>query len=168
MYAYLKDPYAYRKDTEGRFFDHYEGEKTMILDDFAGRLSKVSLVNLLKLLDIYPIRIETKGDSKRIKVVQFYITSNIHPRLWYDYERREGQYKALARRIQKILWVPRREEYLLISPISFWEQWAETCDEASVFEVLEQVGPHREEEESTATTEVHCWQSQHSPSTPSV
>lgn len=165
MYAYLKDPYAYRKDTEGRFFDHYEGENTMILDDFAGRASKVSLVNLLKLLDIYPIRIETKGDSKRIKVVQFYITTNIHPRMWYNYESREGQYAALARRIQTVLWVPRREEYITVTNDSFFNFWAETCDEAATFQVTN--GPRSSTSTSqTQEQECHPWQSSCSPTPP--
>lgn len=151
MFAYLKAPDAYRKDTEGRFFDSYNGQTSLILDDFAGRMSHVRLVMLLKLLDIYPLMVEVKGSSRQLKVRQIFITTNIHPRMWFDYTRRERQYKALARRIHKVYWVPRDQAYIPVTHESFFDDWCEFCDEESTFEVLEEEDDRREDGTTTDT-----------------
>ncbi len=35
---------------------------------------------------------------------RIFITTNIHPRFWYDYSTREAQYIALQRRVRKVVW----------------------------------------------------------------
>ncbi len=136
-YCYERAKYAYRKCGTGKFFDRYMGEKELIIDDFAGARSKVELTTLLQLLDIYPVTVETKGSTRSLLVEKFYITTNIHPRLWYDFYSRQGQYDALARRIHKVLWVKTDQDYVEVTHDSFFKDWAETCNEEQVFEVVE-------------------------------
>lgn len=94
----------YAKPVDDKFwFDGYDQHPTVLLDDFAGRVSKLSLVNLLRLLDRYPIQLPFKGGYVWFSPDNIYITSNIHPREWYEWARRETQYAALARRITQVV-----------------------------------------------------------------
>ena len=84
------------------WFDGYDGEEVAVLDDFAGAASKLSLTYLLRLIDIYPIRVPVKGSYVWWQPKRIIITTNIHPRNWYDYENRFEQYLALERRIHEV------------------------------------------------------------------
>lgn len=95
---------VFRKAPDTRWFDGYHNQQTLLLDDFCGRMSKMSLSYLLQLLDRYDIRIEIKCSYTNLVSTTIVITTNIHPWLWYDYSEREEQYKALARRITKVMW----------------------------------------------------------------
>lgn len=97
----LEDLYA--KPVDDKFwFDGYDQHPTVLLDDFAGRVSKLSLVNLLRLLDRYPIQLPFKGGYVWFSPDTIYLTSNIHPRNWYEWVGREPQYPALSRRITEV------------------------------------------------------------------
>ena len=102
-YVFSKYPELYRKPPEHTWFDAYDYQQVTLLDDFAGSASKMSLVFLLQLLDRYPVKVPTKGGHVSFVSEFIYITTNIHPRDWYDYDRREEQYKALARRIHAVV-----------------------------------------------------------------
>ncbi len=85
------------------WFDDYDMHKKVLMDDFAGRSSKMSLVMLLQLLDRYPVRVPVKGAHTWWMPTKIVITSNIHPRDWYNWEKREEQYRALKRRITQTI-----------------------------------------------------------------
>jgi len=85
------------------WFDGYEGETHVLLDDFAGAASKVSLVMLLQMIDGYMCRLPNKGGFVGWKPTHIAITSNVHPNNWYKWTDRMNQYKALARRFTKIM-----------------------------------------------------------------
>jgi len=85
------------------WFDGYDGHELVLLDDFAGRSSKMSLVMLLQVLDRYPIMLPVKGSFVWWCPANIAITTNIHPKDWYDYTKREEQYKALVRRISEVI-----------------------------------------------------------------
>lgn len=80
------------------WFDGYDRHDVILIDDFSGAASKVSLVNLLQLLDIYPTLIPVKGAHVYLDAMRIIITTNIHPKKWYNYNDREEQYWALLRR----------------------------------------------------------------------
>lgn len=63
------------------WFDDYQGEPVLLIDDFYGQL-RYSL--LLRLLDIYPLRVQQKGSYTYINFDTIYITSNEHPNCWYE------------------------------------------------------------------------------------
>ncbi len=84
------------------WFDGYDGERNVLFDDFAGKRSKVALHHLLRVLHEYPIQVEVKGSFVWWMPDSIAITSNFHPREWYDWTGREEQYKALCRRIHQV------------------------------------------------------------------
>ncbi len=86
------------------WYDGYDGHKFVLFDDFAGKMSKVSLCDLLCLLDRYPQLVKTKGGFTWWLPNQVYLTTNILPTYWYDWgtKHKISQYWALARRIHKV------------------------------------------------------------------
>lgn len=63
------------------WFDGYEGQRYLILDDFEG--SFCSFRYILRLLDKYKLKIEVKGGFSWATWTTVIITSNIHPSGWY-------------------------------------------------------------------------------------
>lgn len=93
----------YVKPGDDKWWDGYSSHKSVLMDDFAGRASKVSLTMLLTWLDRYPVLVPFKGGYARLEAEHIYITTNIHPIHWYDYARRQTQYHGLARRIHSVI-----------------------------------------------------------------
>ena len=63
------------------WFDGYEGQTCLILDDFAG--SFCSFRFILRLLDKYKLKVEVKGGHAWAVWTTVVITSNSHPAEWY-------------------------------------------------------------------------------------
>ncbi len=103
-WCYDKHPLLYRKPADTRWFDRYTAQPVLLLDDFGGAMSKMSLLYLLQLLDRYPLIVEAKGSHVNLMATTILVTTNHHPRKWYDYEKRESSYDALERRIHKVLY----------------------------------------------------------------
>lgn len=83
------------------WFDGYTGEDVILIDDFYGWL-KVSW--LLKLLDRYPMHVQTKGGTVPFVSRIVYFTSNKDPRDWYDWSKFGNEVKdAFFRRVSKII-----------------------------------------------------------------
>ncbi len=125
----------YRKAPDTTWFDGYYGQQCLLLDDFAGAASKMSLSYLLQLLDRYPIDVQVKGSYVGLLSTVIIITTNVHPYLWYNYVGRDTQYNALARRIHEVWYFPAVDgNALFIEHGSFFNDWAEHCDEGAVFQ----------------------------------
>ncbi len=84
------------------WFDGYDREEKVLIDDFNGRMSKVRLDTLLRILDRYPIQVPVKGSFVWWMPLEIAITSNYHPRKWYEWKDREESYNALCRRIHLV------------------------------------------------------------------
>lgn len=84
------------------WYDGYDGHGTVLLDDFGGASSHITLCSLLLLLDRYPIQVPTKGGHTWWMPERVFVTTNILPKFWYKWENRGEQYKALARRFHKV------------------------------------------------------------------
>jgi len=89
--------------TSGYWFDGYMGEPSVLLDDFDGNRSKWGLSQLLNLLDRYNRRVPIKGGFTQWIPKRIYVSTNFHPRDWYDWSSRELQYPALIRRFTSVL-----------------------------------------------------------------
>lgn len=74
------------------FWDGYDGHETVVIDEFYGWLPYTFM---LRLLDRYPLRVETKGGSVPFVAKKVIITSNLCPVKWY----KEGL-RSLRRRLQ--------------------------------------------------------------------
>jgi len=105
------------------WFDGYFGQEKALFDDFAGKRSHMSLVMLLQMLDIYDCVLPVKGGHVWWTASSIVITTNIHPRDWYDWKDREVQYLALKRRVTEV-WQMIKHEHEDWIPIivtnSFW------------------------------------------------
>lgn len=88
--------------SRGPWFDGYDGEDAVLLDDFAGRMSKWPLVILLRVLDRYSIRVEIKGGFINWNPTDIVLTSNYHPKKWYDWDKHRPQWRALVRRFTRV------------------------------------------------------------------
>ena len=72
---------VYMKDCQSKWWDGYEGQETVVLDDFYGQ---IQYAELLRLLDGYPQQKETKGGHTWLSVKRWVFTSNEEPWLWYS------------------------------------------------------------------------------------
>ena len=72
---------AYPKDPNTKYWDGYDGQKTVVIDEFRG---KIDISHVLRWLDRYPVSVECKYGAVVLRCETIYITSNLHPRRWYD------------------------------------------------------------------------------------
>jgi len=84
------------------WFDGMDQNPDILFDDFAGKMSKAPLSSLLQVLDVYPLRVPTKGSFTALTARRIFITTNIHPRDWYDWTTRGQQWFALVRRFTHV------------------------------------------------------------------
>ncbi len=84
------------------WFDRYDGESAVLLDDFAGH---VRVDSLLRILHEYSESVEFKGGHVDFNPDLIILTSSAVPRDWYDWSNREDKYQALLRRIKHLIWI---------------------------------------------------------------
>lgn len=77
--AYSRYPKAYWK-MANKWWDHYEGQDEVILDDFAG---EIDFQYILRMTDRYPMIVETKGATCQLQATKFIFTSNKKPTEWW-------------------------------------------------------------------------------------
>lgn len=102
-------------DAGGRWFDGYEGQATVLFDDFDG--DSIPITFFLKLLDRYRLRVPVKGSFVSWVPRTIFITSNVPPEEWYISARTEHR-EALWRRLTVVVEFPtdqsRLEELVII------------------------------------------------------
>lgn len=95
-YCHTLFPEAYWK-SKSEWWDGYDGQETVIIDEFYGWLP---YDYMLRLLDRYPMSVEIKGSHVQFLAKRIIITSNKSPLCWY----KTGNSDALLRRIDNI-WI---------------------------------------------------------------
>lgn len=88
---------------KGNWYDGYDGHEDVLFDDFSGKASHISLVDLLRVLHGYRLRVPFKGGFVWWQPRRIHITTNNHPWTWFDWTSRESQYPALQRRITAVV-----------------------------------------------------------------
>jgi len=78
-WAYDNYPDLYSKPN-GQWWDGYQGQETILLDDFYG---DVEYSLLLKVCDRYPLQVPVKGGFTQANWKRIIITSNHNPQQWY-------------------------------------------------------------------------------------
>lgn len=73
--------WKYPNKGESDWWDGYDGQPDVILDDFYGWIRYNSM---LRLCDRYPYVVETKGGHAKFVSKRIFITSNVEPELWYS------------------------------------------------------------------------------------
>lgn len=81
-----------------RWWEGYDAHKVVLLDDI--RKDWCPFHRLMKLLDIYPVRVECKGGSRQLLAQKIYITSPLPPEHTFDMEEDTRQ---ILRRISTIV-----------------------------------------------------------------
>lgn len=89
-------PKAYWKQ-RSQWWDGYNSEETVVLDEFYGWLP---YDNLLRLCDRYPMLVETKGGQVHMLARNVIITSNSFPDSWY----KNVYFDSFKRRVDKWVW----------------------------------------------------------------
>lgn len=108
--AYIKVP--------GMWWDMYQGESDVIMDDFYGP-EDYRYSEWLKLCDRYPYAAPVKGGFVRVNPKRIFMTSNKHPRDWYVGE--PGYVaRAFFRRVTKILQFNSEGESVELQPHLFY------------------------------------------------
>lgn len=92
-YCLSKFPKAYWKQ-RSTWWDGYNAESTVVLDEFYGWLPYDTL---LRLCDRYPMLVETKGGQTHMLCDQVVITSNHFPDTWY----KNIYFESFKRRVQQ-------------------------------------------------------------------
>ncbi len=103
------------------WYDTYDGHEIVLIDDFAGAASHMTLTTLLKLLDRYPQLVPTKGSHTWFYPTHVYVTTNILPKDWYKWENRGEQYLAIERRFAHTLLFERGEN-MKEAPGNWWKE----------------------------------------------
>lgn len=94
--AHEENPGIYTVNPDETFpFDGYDGEETILIDDFYGGLK---YHYLLRILDGHQLRVNIKGGHRYARWTKVIITSNKKPADWYA----AGLTPALARRITNV------------------------------------------------------------------
>lgn len=102
--AYEAYPDAYTKMPSCKWWDGYDGQDTVIVDDYRRDLCTFS--ELLRLFDRYPMQIETKGGTQQFLAKRIIITTPKSPRdTWAG--RTEEDLQQLLRRIEHVQYFPR-------------------------------------------------------------
>jgi len=96
------------KSSDTQWFDGYDGEACLILDDFTDQA--VSFRELLIWTDIYKHRIQVKGAMSMAAWSHVIITSNICPNFWYE-SYVGAQREPLMRRLDHTLEAPPAPHY---------------------------------------------------------
>ncbi len=91
-------PDAYWKNMDEDFWEDYDGQDCVVLDDIRGHHMKYT--TLLRLFDRYPLGIKVKGRSARFRSSTIVCTSNVHPSVLY--EKSNEDMEQLIRRITEI------------------------------------------------------------------
>ena len=94
----------------GFWFDGYEGHDAVLLDEFAGKMSKWSLVDTKRIIDTYTPNVPVKGSFVNWRPTKIYIATNVHPKDWYDYSDRTDEYIQIVRRISQVRWWKQRNQ----------------------------------------------------------
>ena len=85
-----------------KWWEGYDGHKIVLIDDIRKDFCKFH--ELIKMIDIYPYRVETKGGSRQVQFTKLYITSCYSPyEMWGHRDGETDGYKQLERRITQTI-----------------------------------------------------------------
>lgn len=104
-YVYDKHPDLWISNEDLKWFDGYDGQETVLFDDFRGDMCKFRF--LLRLLDRYPLKVPIKGGFVEWTPKNIYITSCKDPKNIYNKETFDNEEKVdqLLRRIDDIIFM---------------------------------------------------------------
>lgn len=72
---------VYMWHADDKWWPFYEGENRLVIDDFCP--SQITVRKLLRILDVYKLRLPIKGSHTYARWTEVFITSLIDPKEWY-------------------------------------------------------------------------------------
>lgn len=100
IYEELGSEPFYVKDPDNKWWDGYDNEPNIVIDDFKGFASGFSLSFMLRLLDRYPLTGEAKGSTVSLAPHKIFVSSLRHPG---DYLPMGEDPTQLLRRIENLV-----------------------------------------------------------------
>lgn len=85
------------------WFDGYDGESVLCLDDYSGSVLKLAVLQNLLDRHVKVTRYGSKGSHVRAAWKTIVITSNLKIEDWYDYKSQQRM-NSIMRRIRKVYW----------------------------------------------------------------
>jgi Putative viral replication protein./RNA helicase. len=98
-------PDAFWKQPSSIWWCGYHGED-VVIDDFKGWMP---YSDLLRLLDCYPLQVQTKGGQVQMVAKHLVLTSSVIPTKWYDPEKVRFNWEEFARRVD--VWIHFPEKF---------------------------------------------------------
>lgn len=101
--------YLRRGNSNSVWWDGYEGQECVILEDFYGW---IPFDTLLRIADRNPLMVDVKGGAKRFLSKKIIINSNTDWREWYDHAgNKRLDFNALARRVDVAVRLTKGEHF---------------------------------------------------------
>lgn len=97
--AFESEPLAYFKSPSHHWWDGYEHQEAVIIDDYRRDFCKFS--DLLRLFDRYPLQVQTKGGTVQFTSRRIYVTCPQAPEVIWD-NRTTEDIEQLIRRIEVV------------------------------------------------------------------
>lgn len=123
VYA-LNDPNdVFTKSAQDKWFDGYNGQSLLLLDDFDDYWSLQAAKNIM---DPYPCTVQTKGGTVAARWTKIVITSNFPPEQWFTNHKIYNRTHRLAieRRIGTIKWYNGAQgEYTAFTGFDRWNEF---------------------------------------------
>lgn len=154
------------------WWDGYVGQEVVVIDEFYGW---IPLDLMLRLLDRYPLNVETKGGSAPIGIKKVIITSNVAPMEWYP-KMPPSRLNALWRRLEMPLgrieqmvhpYVPEGAQPAPAPPVSLvcdevidWERFEQESRAAQASQVAEADQPRLGDEDLVEVIPPSLWADQ--------
>lgn len=89
------------KQGDNVWFERYNGENAILIEDFGG---EIPFKYLLRLIDRHPMKVAVKGTSTQFRSRIIYFTSDVHP-LEVNWQANVGDKAQLIRRIDTIIYM---------------------------------------------------------------
>lgn len=106
------EPHYVWRPSNGQWWDGYDGQMKIIMDEFRGQMP---FADLLGLLDRNEYRSPYKGGFIQIQADKFVITSPKHPDMWYDDEKFD-KLAQLKRRITECIHMGSIQQWKCLEP----------------------------------------------------
>lgn len=117
---------TYYKQAHSDWWDGYDGQPTVVLDDFYGWLR---FDDMLRLMDRYPMLVQTKGGQTNFLARTLLITSNTLPRSWYPkVSASTARFEAFYRRVTKWVFIPQQNVSIVSNSYPAFEKALEETD----------------------------------------
>lgn len=117
------DATSFVKEGNHKWFDGYVEQDTVLIDDFAGGKSGFTCSATLNLFDKRDCRVEVKGGFAMLSHNTLFVTSNIHPRDWWEFTDREMHYTALKNRFTQV-WTMENYKPVVLDKNKFFEEFS--------------------------------------------